>query len=461
MDRKFFSGKRVLVMGLGRFGGGLDSVRYAAEHAEEVIVTDLASKADLAESLQSLSPYKNIRYHLGGHDEADFGRNGADLFIINPAVPADNFYVRSAEQAGKFITSQLEIFFELCPARIIGITGSNGKSTTTTLIHHLLQAGIGQPDIGYNQVWLGGNIGNKPLLDIVDQIDSNDLVVLELSSFQLEQLARIHKAPHAAVITNLTPNHLDRHGTFEIYCRAKENIFIHQKLDPNHPALSVFNAEDPITLSWFERYRHQLGRTCKTFRPADIPNKIAEKLVLAGPANLSNLSAALVVATFFGVSKDRIRKAVASYRGLPHRLELVAIRKNVGWYDDSKATTPISSIAALRAFTCPEIIIAGGYDKHIPFDEFGKVIAEKAKAAILLGQTADKIAMAIEAHKTAESSIMVHKAGTLPEAVQTADQLSTSGDVVLLSTACASYDMFRNYEHRAQVFRDAIAELKS
>ncbi len=448
-------------MGLGRFGGGLDSVRFAAEHASEVIVTDLASTADLAEPIKALAHYKNIRYHLSGHDETDFGRSGCDIFIINPAIPSDNCYVRCAEQTGKLITSQLEIFFELCPAQIIGITGSNGKSTTTTLIHHLLQAGIGQPDIGYKQVWLGGNIGNKPLLDILDRIQSNDLVVLELSSFQLEQLARTQKAPQAAVITNLTPNHLDRHGTFEAYCRAKENIFIHQKLDPNHPALSVFNAEDPITLSWFEKFRDQAGRACRTFRSVDNPPKVTDKFVLAGPANLSNLAAAVAVVSFFGVSKDRIRKAVSSYRGLPHRLELVAIRNNVGWYDDSKATTPISSIAALRAFTCPEIIIAGGYDKHIPFDEFGKVIVEKAKAAILIGQTAEKISDAIVAHKTMDSRIIVHKAATLPEAVQKADQLSTSGDVVLLSTACASYDMFRNYEHRAQVFRDAISELNS
>lgn len=459
MDRGFFAGKRILVMGLGRFGGGLDSVIFAARLGREVIVTDLANEADLAAPMKALQGFDNIRYHLGGHRKDDFGTGGADIIVVNPAVTPDNPFVRIAEKAGKHITSQLEIFFELCPARIVGVTGSNGKSTTTTLTWHLLEAGVGQPGIGYQRVWLGGNIGNKPLLEILDQIGPNDVVVLELSSFQLEQLARIHRAPQAAIITNLTPNHLDRHGTFEAYCRAKENIFIHQALNPTHPALSVFNAEDAVTRGWFERYRGQSGRLCKTFCPADVPADLAEVFVLAGPANRSNLAAALAVAEYFGVAKDRIHKAVASYRGLPHRLELVVRRKNVGWYDDSKATTPISSIAALEAFDCPEILIAGGYDKHIPFDEFGKVIARKVKAAILIGQTADKIDSAIAAGRTADSRVEVHRTGTLQEAVQLADRLSRPGDVVLLSTACASYDMFRHYEHRAAVFRESIEAL--
>jgi len=459
MDRGFFAGKRILVMGLGRFGGGLDSVIFAARLGREVIVTDLSGEADLAAPMKTLQGFSNIQYHLGGHRPEDFGRDGADIIVVNPAVPPDNSFVRLAESAGRHITSQLEIFFELCPAKIVGITGSNGKSTTTTLTSHLLEAGIGQPGIEYQRVWLGGNIGNKPLLEILDQIGPADLVVLELSSFQLEQLARIRKAPQAAIITNLTPNHLDRHGTFEAYCRAKENIFIHQSLSGPQPALGVFNADDSVTRGWYEKYRGQAGRLCRTFGPGDVPTDLAEVFVLAGPANRSNLAAALAVADYFSVARDRIRKAITSYRGLPHRLELVVRRKGVGWYDDSKATTPISSIAALEAFDCPEIIIAGGYDKHIPFDEFGKAIAAKAKAAILIGQTADKIAAAISAGRTPDSRLDVHRAGTLQEAVQLADRLSRPGDVVLLSTACASYDMFRHYEHRAAVFRESIEAL--
>ncbi len=459
MNRGFFAGKRILVMGLGRFGGGLDSVIFAASMGREVIVADLANEADLLTPMKALQGFSNVRYHLGGHREEDFGPQGADIIVVNPAVAPDNPFVRIAEKAGKHITSQLEIFFELCPAKIVGVTGSNGKSTTTTLTSHLLEAGVDQPGIGYRRVWLGGNIGNKPLLEILGQIEPEDVVVLEMSSFQLEQLARIRRAPQASVITNLTPNHLDRHGTFEAYCRAKENIFIHQSLDTKHPALSVFNSEDPVTRSWFEKYRNQSGRLCRAFCPADVPSELSEGFVLAGPANRANLAAALAVAEYFGVARDRLRKAVASYRGLPHRLELVVRRKGVGWYDDSKATTPISSIAALEAFDCPEILIAGGYDKHIPFDDFGKVIAQKVKAAILIGQTADKIDAAITAGRTPDSRVEVHRVRTLPEAVQLADRLSRPGDVVLLSTACASYDMFRHYEHRAAVFRESIEAL--
>jgi UDP-N-acetylmuramoylalanine--D-glutamate ligase len=441
MDKQFFAGKNVLVMGLGRFGGGVDAAKFAAGASGKVTVTDLASAEQLCNSIKQLEEFPDIEYHLGAHDPADFKQ--ADVIIVNPAIPPDNQYLQLAQQYRKVITSQISIFFELCPASIIGITGANGKSTTAALTTHLLK------NANKGNVWLSGNIGNEPLLTIADQIKPDDLVVLELSSFQIEQLAQIPKAPNVALLTNLTPNHLDRYGTFANYCAAKENIFKFQKLD-SPPAVSIFNAEDEIAAKWFEKYRRDAGRICVKFSTDDVGKEIRDNFPLPGQANLSNLAAALCIARHFGIKDDKIIESLPQFKALPHRLELVAEINGVKWYNDSKATTPQSATTAIDAFNQPIIIIAGGYDKHIPFDEFGRKIAEKTKAAILLGQTAQKIADAITAGPKTNTKIEI--ANSLSEAVELAKQLATNGNVVLLSPACASYDMFINYEQRGKEF---------
>ena len=223
MEKGFFAGRDVLVMGLGRFGGGVDVAKFAAAAGAKVTVTDLASAEQLADSISQLREFPQIEYHLGAHEAADF--EAADIVVANPAVPWDSDFLEIARRHDKFITTQTNIFFELCPATIIGITGANGKSTTSALTAHLLYAGLEQKGFEYRNVFLSGNIGNQPLLTMLDQLSADDLVVLELSSFQTEQLSRIKKAPKVALLRNLTPNHLDRHGTFEAYCAAKENIF--------------------------------------------------------------------------------------------------------------------------------------------------------------------------------------------------------------------------------------------
>jgi len=247
MDKGFFAGRKVLVMGLGRFGGGVDVAKFACSTGAKVTVTDLAAADKLADSIDQLKNFKDIQFHLGSHEPADF--ENADIVIANPAVPPDNKFLKIARQANRFVTSQINIFLELCPATIIGITGSNGKSTTTALTAHLLRSRRDR------QVWLSGNIGNEPLLANIDQIGPDDLVVLELSSFQIEHFAQIQKSPKAALLTNLTPNHLDRHGTFENYCAAKENIFKFQKSDAHGQAISIFNAEDKVAMEWFEKWK--------------------------------------------------------------------------------------------------------------------------------------------------------------------------------------------------------------
>ncbi|MHC4906078.1 MAG: Mur ligase family protein, partial [Planctomycetota bacterium] len=249
MDRMFFQDKRVVIMGLGRFGGGLDSALFAAKAGARVLVTDLAKESDLQDAIGDLKDY-DIEYRLGEHSEDDFRR--AEVLIVNPAVGPDNKFVEITRDGRGLVTSQMELFFQMCPARIVGITGANGKSTTTSLTAHLLKSACAQQGIGYKNVWLGGNIGYLPLLGIVDQIRDDDLVVLEISNFQLEQLAQIQAAPDIALITNLTANHLDRHGTFEGYCCVKEGIFKYQKTGGTPPVISIFNAEDTIARAWYQ-----------------------------------------------------------------------------------------------------------------------------------------------------------------------------------------------------------------
>jgi UDP-N-acetylmuramoylalanine--D-glutamate ligase len=472
-----FAGKTVLVMGLGRFGGGLDVARFTHGTGAKVIVTDLASAEQLSDSLDRLQDLEGIEFHLGSHDQTDFEQ--ADIVIANPAVPGDNKYLQIARRSNRFVTSQINIFFELCPAKIIGITGANGKSTTTALTAHLLK------NARHEKVWLSGNIGNQPLLTTLDQITPEDLVVLELSSFQLEQLAEIQKAPDVALLTNLTPNHLDRYGTFEKYCAAKENIFRFQNLDDSRPAVSIFNAEDEIAAEWFEKYKNDAGpqgtgRICIKFSADDVGDELRNCFALPGRANLSNLAAAMTIAKYFGAEDGWIKHCLPEFKALPHRLELVKIINGVSWYNDSKATTPEGAITALDAFDQPTIIIAGGYDKDIPFDKLGEKIAEKAKAAILIGKTAPKIASVIQnintslrakkAFSTERSrrgsnlqliNTKIELADSLAEAVQLANQVAETGDVVLLSPACASYDMFDNYEQRGREFIKLLQEISN
>ncbi len=451
MNRQFFAGKKVLIMGLGRFGGGIDTAKFAVNACARVIITDLASHEQLKDSISQLEEFSDIEFHLGSHKPVDFEQ--ADIIIANPAVPDNNEFLEIARRHNKFITSQINIFFQLCPARIIGITGANGKSTTAALTAHLLKGA------GEAKVWLSGNIGNEPLLMRLDQISRDDLVVLELSSFQIEQLAQIQKAPTVALLTNLTPNHLDRYGTFENYCAAKENIFRFQKLDDNFPSVSIFNAEDKVSAEWFNKYKKDTGRICITFSADDVSEQIRKSFSLPGRANLSNLAAVVAIARHFGIDDDQLRNSLPQFKALPHRLELVVEVSGVSWYNDSKATTPESAIAAIEAFEQPVIIIAGGYDKKVSLDEFGCKISQNTKAAILLGQTAQKIAEAIRTCPKNRTRIEI--VSSLAEAVQLANQVAESGDVVLLSPACASYDMFDNFEHRGQEFCRFVKEIAS
>ncbi len=454
MDKEFFRGREILVMGLGRFGGGVDVAKFLAKAGAKITVTDLAKAEELSNSIAQLKEFPQIKYKLGCHEEQDFAQ--AEVIIANPAIPADNKFLQAARKQKRLITSQVEIFFELCPAKIIGITGANGKSTTTALTAHLLRAGLNQENCKYTNVWLSGNIGNEPLLVTLDEIKPSDLAVLELSSFQIEQLAQIRKMPAIALLTNLTPNHLDRYKTFEKYCAAKELTFKWQKRDENNPAISIFNAEDEIGRKWFEKYSKDTGRKCIEFSADDVSDEIRQQYALPGRVYRANLAAAMSIAKCVGVDKKVVRDCVGKFKALAHRLEFVAEVYGVRYYNDSKATTPDSTIVALESFDGPEILIAGGYDKGISFTEFGERAAQRVKTAILIGQTAGKIAEAIGASGKAK----IKFAKSLVEAVGLAKQEAVQGDVILLSPACASYDMFDNFEQRGAEFSRLVRMMK-
>lgn len=438
--------KKVLIMGLGKFGGGVDSAKFAAVSGAQVLVTDLTDESQLAESIEQLGNYPQIEYHLGLHLTEDF--QNADIVIANPAVPLDNKYLNIARANNALVTSQVGVFFNCCPAVIVGITGSNGKSTTTALTAHILK----NANLNRN-IRLSGNIGNEPLLMLLDKIHKDDIVVLELSSFQIEQLAAEKKAPHIALVTNLLPNHLDRYGTFEKYCASKEHIFNYQKPDTGKPVISIFNAEDKITSLWFEKYKNDKHRQCLTYRTEEVTQDIKRNFKLAGRFNLSNLAAAISIAKLFDVKDSDIENCISDFKALPHRLELITTRAaspcHIKWYNDSKATTPESTIAAVNAFDEPVILIAGGYDKKLPFDELGKVISQKVKHTFLFGHTAEKI-------KSAITNSNVTICNSLEEAVNLAGQKASCGDVILFSPACASYDMFENYRQRGNRFIELV-----
>lgn len=442
MQPRDWQNRRVLVMGLGRFGGGVDAVRYLARQGARVCVTDGAPADRLAVPLQALADIADLRFRLGEHEATDFDE--ADVILVNPAVPDTHPLLERSRCQGKTITTSVNLFFENCPAPIIGITGANGKSTTTALAAHLLE---GQPG---RRVWLSGNIGHQPLLETLKDISPEDRVVLELSSFQTERMAGIGRGPQVALLTNLTPNHLDRHGTFADYCAAKEVLFQCQPCHPDAPSTSLFCGEDAVACRWFDRYRVQAGRHSLLYRAKEVPAALRGVYLLPGRANLTNLAGAWAIAQVFGVTEAQACDRLASFRPLPHRLDRVAEREGIRWVNDSIATTPESTLVALAAFDQPKILIAGGYDKGACFKALGEAIARYTKGVVLLGQTAPALARSIKQGRGA--TVPVTRVDTLDQAVQAARGMAVPGDVVLLSPACASYDMFTNFQERGDAF---------
>lgn len=458
-----FAGKRVVVMGLGRFGGGIGVARWLAHQGANVLVTDQAAAADLKNSVDALADVK-VEFRLGCHDEADLAE--CDLLVVSPAVDkARSSYFQAAQARGIPWSSEMNLFLERCRARLVGITGAVGKSTTTAMIGAILETAAADTSWRHGRVWTGGNIG-RSLLDDLPDIGADDVVVLELSSFQLEDAARLERSPHIALVTNFRENHLDRHGTLAAYAAAKANIFRYQQpgdwrlfpIDGGVEQLPGADAPWPNTL----RYGVD-DDGCAVLesaqRGAIQRERVPLRLAIPGLHNMRNAAGALGVARLLGVRDDAARTALSTFRGLTHRLEFVREWRGVRFYNDSKATSPEAAMTSLRAFECPVVLLAGGSDKGGSFAEFGRVAAQRARAVICIGDTRTRIREEVLRAAAAGQGPLVRLAGDFASGVREAAALTQPGDVVLLSPGCASYDWFKNYEDRGDAFKRIVNEL--
>lgn len=437
-------GRPVTVMGLGAFGGGEGLVRYLAAQGARVTVSDRGPASALQPTLARLDGLP-VRFHLDGHRPEHFA--GADLVVVNPAVPDSSPFL-----AGLPLETEINLFLKRCPTRrLIGITGSNGKTTTTHLTAACLRA------LGL-RVWAGGNAGGSLLGDL-QKMTPDDAVVLELSSFQLERMAPLRRSPPVAVVTNLSPNHLDRHGTMEAYRAAKETLVRFQGPDDwavLHEALEGFATEahplrfGPACLNGERLTLTQGGARLEL----DLSTRR-----LRGRHNLENMAAAAAAAWVLAGrpgAAGALAEALCSFSPVEHRLEWIARVGGVDFTNDSKATTPESTVLALESLEGRILLIAGGSDKGVPFDGLAERVVSRCRGLVLIGQTAGAIEAAVCARSGAPP---VERAGSLEEAVDRAAARARPGDQVLLSPACASYDMFRNYVERGLAFKAAVQRL--
>lgn len=436
------SGQRVVVMGLGRFGGGVGAARFAVREGAKVLVTDTASPEQLVSARTQLMGMP-IEYRLGEHKVDDF--KSADLIIVNPAVNQHkNRFLQAAARAGVHTTSEIRLLTQRLPARsrTIGVTGTAGKSTVTAMIAHVLSQGIGE-----DRVHTGGNLGGS-LLNSLDQIRSDHWVVLELSSFMLEGLAEDRWSPHIAVLTNFSPNHLDRHGSLNVYRSAKQSIFDHQ--DERDYAI-MCRAER----AQFYPSRHALPDHTILFEPTP-DDDLAVELTLPGRHNQMNAVMACGAARCAGMTWPRAERLLSSFSGLPHRLQLVCTHGGVRYYNDSKSTTPQSARLALASFESGVVhAILGGYDKGSDLVPLAVFAAQHCRAVYTIGATGPSVATACE-DASCETEIL--SCQTLQIAMaQIANRLRL-GDVVLLSPGCASWDQFDHFEQRGDVF---ISEVRA
>ena len=444
------NGKKVLVIGLARTG--VATSLFCARHEAIVTAVDTRPESELAEIAVKLRAAK-ISLQLGGYTEKIL--DGVDLVIPSPGVPADSAILKAARANNIPVWSEIELADRFLHGRLVGITGSNGKTTTTSLIEHILK------NSGFSTL-LAGNIGT-PLIDVVEQTTDQTITVVELSSFQLELTETFRS--NISIFLNLTPDHLDRHGSMEAYAAAKARIFEKQTADD----FAILNADDPAStpyaptkpkVFWFSRkqrvaqgafllgeeiiFRHH-GEEEIILKQSEIP--------LPGAHNLENVLAAVAATRLAGAQPNGIAKAIRSFSGVEHRLEFVAERNGVRYYNDSKATNVDATLKALDAFPGRILIILGGKDKGSDYTVLQTPLREKAILALLIGAAAQKIESQIA------GSVAIERAGTIQRAVEVASRAAQPGDIVLLAPACASFDQFENYEHRGRVFKQLVQQL--
>lgn len=463
------TGKNVLVMGLGRFGGGVGVTRFLHQQQARVTVTDQLPAEKLQTSLDQLADLPDLQFHLGEHRQQDFLHT--DLIVVNPAVKPDhNPFLAAARDAGVPLTSEIALLVERLPnrQRTIGVTGTAGKSTVTAMIGAILHHALGE-----SQVHVGGNLGGS-LLTSLDRIQSDHWVVLELSSFMLESLRSHHWSPHIAVLTNLAPNHLDWHGSFDAYRHAKQVIFDYQS-DEDFAVLTesgqeqfaicrgasvlVIPAQAGIQRQAPDLTPEQLGARLRGDDGKDRsrpPTSFRGELLVPGDHNRRNAALAVAAAHFADITHETAEDAVTQFPGLPHRLQLVATCQDVRFFNDSKSTTPDAAILAIDSFPPNTVhIILGGYDKGANLTPLAAHAAKHGRAIYTLGTTGPAIAAAA---RDAQGPAQIHECQALDHAVRVALAHLRRGDVLLLSPACASWDQFENYQARGNAFAAAVRQ---
>lgn len=455
---------RVVMVGAARQGLALS--RYLAEHGASVILNDQRPEETLKTAQKELADLE-LTWVTGDHpfDILD----GVDLVCLSGGVPLDLPLVQEAISRNIPISNDSQIFLEAAPCPVIGITGSSGKTTTTALVGEIAKQHYAnkKPE---NKVWVGGNIGD-PLIQYLDAMQPGDLAVMELSSFQLEIMTT---SPHIAAILNLTPNHLDRHKTMSAYISAKSHILTYQSTedvavmnrdDPNVRELfpevngrritfglnPPFNKQDATYIKRGKLYLQASGQVARIMK-ADLIN-------LRGTHNLYNVLAAIAISAAATFSLQAMYDGIVAFEGVPHRLEFVRSWGGADWYNDSIATSPERAIAALQSFEEPIVLLAGGRDKDLPWQKFGKVVHEKVDHLILFGEAADLIEEAVSKTPSEERPLTIEKTANLEEAVEKAAERAEAGDVVLLSPGGTSFDEFKDFEERGKRFRQWVKEL--
>ena len=472
-----FAGHQVVIVGLARQGVAL--ARFFCAQGARVTVTDLKAADALQAEMAALEGLP-VRYVLGGHPLTLL--DGCELLCLSGGVPPETPLPQEARRRGIPLANDSLLTLRLSPAPVIGITGSSGKTTTTTLVGEMLRALPGR-------TWVGGNIGT-PLIDRLDEVAADDRLVLELSSFQLQLFAEPPPAsPQVAAVLNITPNHLDRHPTMGHYTAAKANILRFQS-----PAdVAVLGVDDEIVGRWWRTGRIQVraddsqpGLDCEIvarrvgfslLREVDEGAFLREdrlvwrwegrerticavdELLLLGRHNVANVLAACAVAGAAGGSAEAMREVATTFTGVPHRLELVRELDGVRWYNDSIATAPERVVAALKSFAAPVVLLAGGRDKHLPWEEMADLTLRRVRHLVLFGEAAGLIAGAIAAARQRAGGVTgpeLHRCRDLEEAVAVAARVARPGDVVLLSPGGTSFDAYRDFEERGEHFRELV-----
>ena len=455
---KNWNGTHTLILGAARQGIAL--ARWLSRHGSNVTLSDSRHADELASAQASLAD-TNVKWAVGGHPLELL--NDIDVLCLSGGVPLTLPIVQEAIKRGIPLSNDTQIFMEAVPCKTIGITGSAGKTTTTTLVGEMAKLSI------QNSIFVGGNIGD-PLINYVDDMTADDLAILEISSFQLEQMTI---SPNISAILNITPNHLDRHGTMEAYTNAKARILEFQTEKDiailNHDDKGAWNLRNKVEgkLLTFSLSELDQGLNGAYFHDgllnlrdgnAYLPLILREKIKLPGDHNVANVLAAFTIGHAAGFKLDDMLEAVEEFRGVAHRLELVRELRGVRWYNGSIATAPERSMADIHAFDEPIVLMLGGRDKDLPWNEIAKLIHKRVDHVVLFGEAAELIQKAISAAGGTRSGDL-RRANDLKEAVTIAAEVASAGDIVLFSPGGTSYDAFKDFAERGETFKKWVLEL--